>query len=1817
LTQAIEELESRDQWLLETDTLVDHFRIIRPLGKGGMAEVYLARDTKLGRKVALKIVRPEALGSKEAIDRFLFEARATARFAHPHIVTIYAVGEAHGRPYVALEYLEGQSLRERMEQQRCSLAEILRIGLAIAEALKEAHGGDILHRDLKPENVILAKDGRLRVLDFGLAGVSRRKEHGGSEDMLESAILEPAGSKVRGVRGTPAYMAPEQWEEKQSTGAVDIWALGVILYELISGRRPYEETSSVKQAARVLGPYPVPPLDRNTAPGLTDLIMESLSKDPAKRPSAALVVSRLTEILTSDRDVSLLEDSPFRGLLAFDERHRHFFFGRNSEIAAFVERLRQQPVLPVVGPSGAGKSSFVQAGVIPRLRERGPLVVLQMRPGANPFLVLASRIISARRQTPASTGAEISGLELPSSERLDDSIDQALETEADRLALQLKENPQLLNLVLHRLADKKQGRVVLFVDQLEELYTLVSNVSVRRAFMRAICTAADDPEMPVRVIFTIREEFLSRLAEGKDVREAISQISVLRSPEPESLHEILVRPLQAVGYSFDDPKMVWEMVNEVKDEISPLPLLQFAGRMLWDRRDEKERVLRREVYASMGGVAGALAQHADGILAGLSVEDVRLARNILLRLVTGEGTRQVLTRSKLMEGLDGRAEDVLRRLTLARLITIRQSKTEEEGELELVHESLIVTWGRLARWIDESREDLVFLTEVTQAAELWEKRGKRAEEVWQGDALREARKAVDHCTTDVPSQVIRFLDAGQRKENRRTWKIRFGIATAFVGLGVMALVFMAKEHETSLQKEVVEHERAVAQREGASAILMQGNVLEARAKLRASLEVEDSVSGRALWSQLSKDPLVWREDQPEIVHWVTISPDGKTVAASLFGGWIVLIDTRTAGSSRFRAYREGYVTTKFSPDGRYLAYFTEIGQVGIWDIDLHKTRILGHHGKRIYAADISNDGKLIATSGDDKTVQIWNTSTGSARQVGETGEKAIWSVSFGPRSRLLATVSEDGTARIMDLSSASGVRTLDTEGEKVKWARFSRDSEFLVSSSDKGVRTWDLSSGTSKLIPEKVPIEFSRDLKWMATRGKDGLIHVWDVRAESITKTLKNSSNKVTSRAFSSDGRFFAGSGEDDIIQVWNTESGEQILDLEGHRDMVSRLAFSRDGKYMVSGSLDKSVRLWDLTRQARKRERRGHGDQVIGVGFSPDGTRLATGGFDRSVKIWDTNTGKELATLNGHLSTIWRLAYSPDGNWVATAAFDGKVRLWDVTTFSAEKNKILEGHVLPVYSVAFSPDSKLVASGGGDGTVRLWDVATGKQKKKITIETKKRILGSESKSMVSDVCFSPDGKWVVSSVMDKSIRFWDVKTGKLLKKYDTQDFVNALDFNPDGTLLAYGGVDGKLMILDVGSGDVHELGKHWGWIYDLKFHPDGKRIATASRDDTARIWELESGNFVELRGHRSDVNRVAFNPQGKLLATVGDDATVRLWNVNPLGSTVDGGCLWRAPLLYVPTEGQVQLFSHRGWVVPGNETVSPAPADDKWHKAVEAARLASADPKSSTLCLSTLDAHLEFWDTGSDSMVWRKVVDRADRVLATQNGCGVLTKDTARLFTRSGRIVDLGVAATALSWTPEQKELLVATEGHVRIFDPAGKLRKTFPCGKGISALASVDDPVNPGRWIVAGNQEGNIEILSDGSDSAAEKPRVMLRDAPLSPVTVIIGGPSGTLVLGYSSGQVGIWDLRNGSRLEYGKLHGPINHLAYHQSRLFAVSELGDYLVWDLGIYGIPYCELLGRVWSDSLLVWKDGHLIPGSIPADHRCSKNRMLRAQGHGV
>lgn len=288
-------LKADDGGELQPDDMVDHFRVKRLIGRGGMGAVYVAQDTKLGRDVALKVVQAEVLGSDDAVERFIYEAQTTAKLNHPHIVTIYAVGEHAGQPYVALELVEGSSLDEQLDGALPPLREAVSIALTITEAVAVAHEHGVLHRDLKPANVVVPPDGRLRVLDFGLA--KRMVDIEGPRSQAFDGKVEPKVTYAGA--GTPAYMAPEQWVGETSSRGTDVWAIGMVLFELCTGRLPYEQELSLELAQKVCGSEPAPRLDdsADVPVALADVVARCLEKLPDDRPSAQEVSEQLRAVL--------------------------------------------------------------------------------------------------------------------------------------------------------------------------------------------------------------------------------------------------------------------------------------------------------------------------------------------------------------------------------------------------------------------------------------------------------------------------------------------------------------------------------------------------------------------------------------------------------------------------------------------------------------------------------------------------------------------------------------------------------------------------------------------------------------------------------------------------------------------------------------------------------------------------------------------------------------------------------------------------------------------------------------------------------------------------------------------------------------------------------------------------------------------------------------------------------------------------------------------------------------------------------------------------------------------------------------------------------------------------------------------------------------------------------------------------------------------------------------------------------------------------------------------------------------------------------
>ncbi|MEY3014844.1 MAG: hypothetical protein RIT45_3579, partial [Pseudomonadota bacterium] len=780
------------------DRIGEEFEIIRLLGAGGMGSVFLGRDLRLGRKVAIKVMKLEGK-DRATRERFaaLFdsEARATARLNHPNVVTIHQVGRAFGMPYLVLELLQGASLSERMQAEPLPIVEGVRILCEVCRALEHAHGQGLVHRDLKPQNIFLTDDGQLKVVDFGLATFDparvRAPDGRRQRETLSEAFAVGGSSDEGAVAVSPAYMAPEQWRAQEQDARTDIWACGVILYQMLTGHVPFTRPLDV------LGDKPVPrPSARapDAPAALEAIVLRCMARERSERFQDARALLEALQAWQSGAR-SDPGGAPYRFLEAFGEADAGWFFGRDRETAQLAHMLQRRPLIAIVGPSGAGKSSLARAGVLGRLRARGEAwQTLVMVPGRRPLTTLRARLAALAPERFAALGG--------------DDVD-------------LRQRPGFVGEVLRDHARAAGVRLAVLIDQFEEIVTLTDDDAEREAFAQAILSAADDPEGPIRVMVTMRDDFLAPLGALPALRDAVvGSLYALGPPDEASMARAVQGPAQAAGFELE-AGLGEAMVADLRGEAAPLPLLQFAASQLWEARDRERRRLTHAALEALGGVAGVLATHAESLVSGLDKADLEAAKMLLCALVTPSGTRRAVPRAELLDGQADarRGADVLDRLIGGRLLTV--SRDAGEPVVQLAHESLIARWDRLQQWLGDDQDRRHVAERLREAATHWRDAGEPREMLWGGAPLSQVDAFfADDATLGALEQ--RFVRASRRADRRSRNLRRAAIAMVLltatgIAIGSSVAMLALRDREQAAQAAAEQARRAEAHAKEAAA----------------------------------------------------------------------------------------------------------------------------------------------------------------------------------------------------------------------------------------------------------------------------------------------------------------------------------------------------------------------------------------------------------------------------------------------------------------------------------------------------------------------------------------------------------------------------------------------------------------------------------------------------------------------------------------------------------------------------------------------------------------------------------------------------------------------------------------------------------------------------------------------------------------------------------------------------------------------------------------------------------------------------------------
>src|SRR5437899_3357531 len=335
------------------ETVIGHYRVLGKIGCGGMGVVYEAEDLKLGRHVALKFLPEELAEDPESLERFGREARSASALNHPNICTIYEINEANGRAFIAMELVEGKTLRDLLTSGLMPMGKAIEIAAQVAEGLTKAHEAGITHRDLKPENLMVSHDGFVKILDFGLA--KHGSPSGEHSDMFNTSMSLTAPGLVLGTVG---YMSPEQAGGRPLDFRSDQFSFGLVLYEMVTGKRPFQRDTAAETLVAILREQaePIVAQNRDAPAPLCWAIERCLAKEPDKRYVSTRELARELAAIRgrfSEKPAMHVETRPTNLPVL-----RTGFVGREKEVAAAKELLLRQDVrlVTVTGPGGIGKT---------------------------------------------------------------------------------------------------------------------------------------------------------------------------------------------------------------------------------------------------------------------------------------------------------------------------------------------------------------------------------------------------------------------------------------------------------------------------------------------------------------------------------------------------------------------------------------------------------------------------------------------------------------------------------------------------------------------------------------------------------------------------------------------------------------------------------------------------------------------------------------------------------------------------------------------------------------------------------------------------------------------------------------------------------------------------------------------------------------------------------------------------------------------------------------------------------------------------------------------------------------------------------------------------------------------------------------------------------------------------------------------------------------------------------------------------------------------------------------------------------------------
>jgi DNA-binding SARP family transcriptional activator/WD40 repeat protein/tRNA A-37 threonylcarbamoyl transferase component Bud32/type II secretory pathway predicted ATPase ExeA len=1155
--------------------------------------------------------------------------------------------------------------------------------------------------------------------------------------------------------------------------------------------------------------------------------------------------------------------NPYKGLAAFSELDAQDFHGRTQVTQELIAAVGANRLVAVVGPSGIGKSSVVRAGLLPALRNdavpgSGEWLIADCVPGSHPFERLATSIMRVASAFPHDL------------EELLQKDDRGLLKTVDRY---LPAGSQLL----------------LVVDQFEELFTLTGDDETRDQFLRLLASTVTDEESNVRVLLTVRADFLDRPLRHPEFGELLRSGTVLVSaPTDADMREIIQRPASGVGVDFE-PGLVERIVGEVHGEAGALPLVEFALTELFDQRESD--LLTLGAYESTGGVTGALGRRAEDVLTTLDVGTKEVARQVFMRLVTpGEDGRDTRNRVRVSEltslGVDvGLVQQILSAFGENRLLTFDHDEVTRGATVEVAHEALLREWPRLTGWLDEHREELILRGRLGVAVGDWVGSDRAEAYLLTGGRLAQHEVWTENAGLPLSTDEQDLLASSRRAEDERRAsrrRVRRVIMGGFAAAAVVGVVLAGLALNSSRQAGESERE-AITQAQDADAARIE------------ALSSTSLAQARELVLEAEKATI----DDPELGIHLAMQAIERFDEAGATPGAAVTALRRAITANRVAARLPGSLFVSTSPDGTVIAMGSDDGSVALLDArtfePIGSIPVEGFSAYAWYSTDGSEIFPAVATN--EGGILMWAIDT-------ETGDRELLpgpsgGYFFDTDSYIDISGSGDVVYRREELLTVWGRETgavlFDRPVAPFSGSGYAMDGRLAyVTLDEAGIPIVEVVNGktgeplnavaNNSFLPEFV--RFSPDGRRIALTSANGWVGVIDLDTDGLAwPPIKF--ERARRPVWNSDGTRLATGGEHPLIIV-DAVAGAEIRELPAGSggseiyeyipgtDLVAVSTFGGDS--LVLDVADASPEsLVDLYSPIR----------ALGMRVTPDGERIITREAWPGFATIDTRTGDTISLVeqldpSPVTVDIGMTIPTSDGLFASSLDEDLLYKIWPtaggVPIYTAERDWVIVG---------LNADASLaVLKKDQDPMARLVDT-----------RDDRLIAELEVGPWLTFATFSPDGRHIIGSTetAPDSMIVWEASDGTFVSRFGgAADEYDGLwvRFVPPGDKVVVATRRGDILVYDfaalLGGTDTEDaiiatIPAHDSFVYEPAISPDGSLIATSSQSEAARVWDIASGTLLGEFG-TDETQAVAFHPtEPWLYIFTGDTITAHTLDIDAL----------------------------------------------------------------------------------------------------------------------------------------------------------------------------------------------------------------------------------------------------------------------------------------------------------------------------------------------